>query len=745
LNFNLSSYWTGNPNDIQNVWYDSYTGATDNSTLKDTSDYSQYIDTCKSGNITGLVSCWNFNEGYGTTANDRGNYSVNGNDGTLTNMNTGIDNGTSGWTQSGKFGGGVMIDYTLQSINCGNDSTLKPLDQITFMGWFKPTRHEDYQRYMSMHADNDYYGYGIKELAGNKFNLVMDINGVSNTATSNSDSVLNQWVHLVGSYNGTGLNLYVDGILQDDTEAATGDIRYNEFDFVIGNRHTSSRAMHGTIDEVKIYNRALSQSEITAEYNLKKDYFNAMPNEEGGITASSNWDIFLTNGTTDIPPTIEIQQPPATNTTINWFNISAYDINEISSCWFSLGATANYTLTNSSGNWNYQNSSLIESDYTVTFYCNDSLGNEKSTDRYFTYDLTDPFVKIHEPTNISYATTTLDLNYTSTDINRDTTWYEYNGTNTTLSGNTTFTALDDQQSNLTLWANDSTGNTNSTTVFFKVDTTEPLLTINTPTEDQNISDTDRIDFNVSYVELYPDTCILVFDSINYSMTIDTTNKECTVTLGNIADGTYPYYVWMNDTVGNDNQTSGSATITYTASWYERISGSGGGVPVSITQPIIIPDNLTAIEPTEISRIIAPATVGTGSFTIYNLDTISKRYTVSFDCSGYNDTLCNYIYLHDPILSGLTNALSIDIAGLSNKSIDYQLSIPKDINQTVFNADILITPDSDESLTLPVTYTTITKITILNFIQDYKYLLAGFTIFILVLLYFSNNDKRGRFD
>ena len=184
-------------------------------------------------------------------------------------------------------------------------------------------------------------------------------------------------------------------------------------------------------------------------------------------------------------------------------------------------------------------------------------------------------------------------------------------------------------------------------------------------------------------------------------------------------------------------------MTYTATWYERNSGGGGGIiPPITTPPVIIPENLTVIEHIIISNIILPDTITTGTLKISNLDTISKRYTVSFDCTNYNDTLCSYIYFYDPILSGLTNALSFDIAAQSNTSITYKLSIPERMNQTVFNADILITSDNDESLTLPITYTIVSKITILNFIQDYKYLLAGFTIFILLFSYISANDKRG---
>ncbi len=95
-------------------------------------------------------------------------------------------------------------------------------------------------------------------------------------------------------------------------------------------------------------------------------------------------------------------------------------------------------------------------------------------------DITLPSVNLISPTNSTYNTTQIPLNYASSDANLQTTWYQYNGTNTTLTGNTTFTALDNNESVLILWANDTVGNINSTSVTFTVDTTPPEVSIISP-------------------------------------------------------------------------------------------------------------------------------------------------------------------------------------------------------------------------------------------------------------------------
>jgi hypothetical protein len=75
--------------------------------------------------------------------------------------------------------------------------------------------------------------------------------------------VENQWYHLAGSYNGSVMKVYVNGVLEgeqsrnDPRTSTTGNLQ-------IGALRMSGEEYwtNGTVDEVKIYNRALSQQEI---------------------------------------------------------------------------------------------------------------------------------------------------------------------------------------------------------------------------------------------------------------------------------------------------------------------------------------------------------------------------------------------------------------------------------------------------------------------------------------------------
>ncbi|MCK5177277.1 MAG: PGF-pre-PGF domain-containing protein, partial [Candidatus Aenigmarchaeota archaeon] len=67
--------------------------------------------------------------------------------------------------------------------------------------------------------------------------------------------------------------------------------------------------------------------------------------------------------------------------------------------------------------------------------------------------------------------------------------------------------------------------------------------------------------------------------------------ECTVTLGNVADGTYDYYVWINDTAGNQNQTqTRTITIDYTSPTINSPADAFYPQDVSATIGWIIEDN-----------------------------------------------------------------------------------------------------------------------------------------------------------
>jgi hypothetical protein len=79
-----------------------------------------------------------------------------------------------------------------------------------------------------------------------------------------------QWHHVVATVSGTTGKVYLDGIL--DGTGNVGNIPDNALDIYIGRAHPNNGAgvnewFNGIIEDVRIYNRALSDTEIQQLYN----------------------------------------------------------------------------------------------------------------------------------------------------------------------------------------------------------------------------------------------------------------------------------------------------------------------------------------------------------------------------------------------------------------------------------------------------------------------------------------------
>ena len=75
---------------------------------------------------------------------------------------------------------------------------------------------------------------------------------------------LNAWTHIATTYDGANMRFYINGVLVA-TRAQTGNIAVGNQALRIGGNNMSGEFFNGLIDEVRIYNRALSAAEITAD------------------------------------------------------------------------------------------------------------------------------------------------------------------------------------------------------------------------------------------------------------------------------------------------------------------------------------------------------------------------------------------------------------------------------------------------------------------------------------------------
>ncbi len=98
------------------------------------------------------------------------------------------------------------------------------------------------------------------------FRFIVD-DGVSQTASSNEVPVVGVWYHVVGVFTGGVVSIYINGVLQDDTDTygainlSTGD------DITIGAIAGGTNLFNGSLSDVRIYNEALSSGLIASMYN----------------------------------------------------------------------------------------------------------------------------------------------------------------------------------------------------------------------------------------------------------------------------------------------------------------------------------------------------------------------------------------------------------------------------------------------------------------------------------------------
>ncbi len=85
------------------------------------------------------------------------------------------------------------------------------------------------------------------------------------------DIPLEQWIHIVGTYDGSNVNYYVDGKLAIKHTVAGGKVPKGGLLLGIGDRSdgVNADAIQGYIDEFRIYDRALSAAEVKNNMNAE--------------------------------------------------------------------------------------------------------------------------------------------------------------------------------------------------------------------------------------------------------------------------------------------------------------------------------------------------------------------------------------------------------------------------------------------------------------------------------------------
>jgi hypothetical protein len=206
---------------------------------------------------SGLVGYWPFDESSGTHAYD---LSGNGNTATFT--------GSPTWA-TGKFGDALTFGgaSSYQYLTVPTSASISPTTAITLSAWVNWTSNATNGGILDKGPLGNAFGDYDLTIQGTTgvvlFALNTNASGTLNSAAGISASA---WHHIVATYDEIIMKIYIDGVFSA-SQAYAAAINTSGTALNIGTYYGSSNSFDGKIDDVRIYNRALSASEVLNLYN----------------------------------------------------------------------------------------------------------------------------------------------------------------------------------------------------------------------------------------------------------------------------------------------------------------------------------------------------------------------------------------------------------------------------------------------------------------------------------------------
>jgi len=257
--------------------------------------------------------------------------------------------------------GSFRFDGSNDFIKVGPNSSLQ-VNNVTIAAFFKTVNNGQSVQFIAGYGDTGIAGYWIGtsggpirfSIGGGSGNYLQQSSGV----TPNNDQIY----YVVGTYDGTNQRVYVNGVLQASATTVTGNISYTGLTdgFLVGQVQgfTAGRYLTGSVYNVSVYNRALSQAEISQNYEALKSKFADAIVQQGlvlNIDAANPYS-YGGAGTTVYDTSNTALSWTANNTTYNSDPIKYFSFNGSNSSLVSSTSTAYDSQTITMECWCYPNS-----------------------------------------------------------------------------------------------------------------------------------------------------------------------------------------------------------------------------------------------------------------------------------------------------------------------------------------------------------------------------------------------------
>ncbi|OCI32672.1 LamG-like jellyroll fold domain-containing protein [Oerskovia enterophila] len=202
----------------------------------------------------GLRGAWDLEEGTGLAAADTSGWG-----------NVGALSGGTTWVTAGGRSA-VRFDGATGKVSIPDADALDVSSALTVAAWVRPEQvATQYVVKKASPSATDGFELGLSS-AGKAFlrlNQATSGDTYRVNATSTYPSNGTTWVHLVGTYDGQRMRLYVDGVEQGSA-AGPGTVGVNTLPLLLGGQPGGTLPLKGAVDGVRLYDRALSAAEVVA-------------------------------------------------------------------------------------------------------------------------------------------------------------------------------------------------------------------------------------------------------------------------------------------------------------------------------------------------------------------------------------------------------------------------------------------------------------------------------------------------
>lgn len=229
---------------------------------------------------TGLVAAYGFEEGAGTRAVDSSPAAAN--PGTLAG---------AARSSAGRFGRALSFDGVDDRVDVKDSGSLDLTSAMTLEAWVKPSVTKGEWRTLVIKERRAGLAYALYSGTENARPSVHAFTSREYGTRGTRALALKTWSHLAATYDGARLRLYVNGV-RVSSRALTNRMRVSRGALRIGGNDVWGEYFKGIIDEVRIYDRALTAAEIRADM---LDPVDGPPSAPAGLEATvAGDDVLLT-------------------------------------------------------------------------------------------------------------------------------------------------------------------------------------------------------------------------------------------------------------------------------------------------------------------------------------------------------------------------------------------------------------------------------------------------------------------